>query len=146
MEQDLVRLLEGRIGRQTGQLRHLAQEGYRGHLSDEGVVLGHVSDSRPRLAHVAPAVDAQDTGPSGAGAVKSEQREDQRGLARPVGSQEPDRFACAGHAETAGDPVKDLPPSQFHFQVFELYDRCGIQASIAVLLSPCPGSRSASRP
>ena len=123
VEQDLVRFLERRLRREARQLGHLAQEGHRRHLPDERVVLRHVADSRPGLAHVAPAVHAQDTGASGAGPEKPEQRQDQRGLARPVGPEQPHRLSCARNAETAGDPVEDLPPSQLDLQVLEFDDR-----------------------
>ena len=74
-----------------------------------------------------PAVHAQDAGASGAGPEKPEQRQDQRGLARPVGPEQPHRLSRARNAETAGDPVEDLPPSQLHLQVLEFDDRCRIQ-------------------
>ena len=146
VEQDLVRLLERRVRREARQLRHLAQEGDRRHLPDERVVLGHVANSRPGLAHVAPAVQAENAGASGTGSEKSEQRQDQGGLACPVGPQQPHCFSRARNAETAGDPVEDLPPSQLDLQVLEFDDRYRIQASIAVPGLPGSGSRSTSRP
>ena len=158
VEQHLVRLLERRLRREARQLGHLAHEGHRRHLPDERVVLGHVADSRPGLAHVAPAVQAQDAGAAGAGPEKPEQRQDQRGLARPVGPEQPHRLSCARNAETAGDPVEDLPPSQLDLQVLEFDDRCRSQAPptrrvtaggrrrIAAQRRAGPGSRSASRP
>jgi hypothetical protein len=129
VEQDLVRLLERGLGRQARQLRHLSQEGDRGHLADERVVLRHVADSRTGLAHGAAAVHAQDAGASGAGTVKSEQRENQRGLAGAVGPEQPHSFSRARNAETAGDPVKDLPPSKPDFQVVEFDDRDVVQSA-----------------
>ena len=60
-----LRLLERRLRRKARQLGHLAQESHGRHVPDERVVLGHVADSRPGFAHVAPAVHAQDTGASG---------------------------------------------------------------------------------
>ena len=121
---DAVAHFQRRVGRETRQLCHLADEGDRRHLADERVVLRHVADSRSRLPHVAPAVDAENTSVSGAGPEKPEQRQNQRGLARPIRSEQADGLSGARNAETAGDPVKDLPPSQLHFQVVELDDRC----------------------
>src|SRR5262249_39817546 len=100
----------------------------RGHLADERVVLRHVADARPRLAHVAPAVHAEDAGRPGARPEKAEQRQEQGGLARPVGPEQAHRLPRAGNAETAGDPVEDLPPSQRDLQVFQFDDGCGFQA------------------
>jgi len=80
------------------------------------------------------AVEAQDARASGAGPQKPEQRQDQRGLASPVGPQQADGLSFAGNAETAGDPVEDLPPSQPDFQVLEFDDRCGWQCQRGTLL------------
>ena len=127
MEQDLVRLFERRLRREARQLGHLANERHRRHLPDERVVLRHVADSGPGLSHAAAAVQAQDSGVPGGGTEKPEQRQDQRGLACPVGAQQPHRLSLARNAETASDPVEDLPPSQRDFQVLELDDRNGVQ-------------------
>src|SRR6185436_4462974 len=81
------------------------------------------ADPRPGLAHVAPAVQAQDAGASGARPEKPEQGQDQGGFARPVGAQQPHRLSRPRNAETAGDPVEDLPPSQLDLQVLEFDDR-----------------------
>src|SRR5512145_514756 len=67
-----------------------------------------------------PAVVAENPGMPGAGPEKPEERQDQRGLARPVGPQQTHRLSRARNAETAGDPVEDLPPSQLDLQVLEL--------------------------
>ena len=60
-----------------------------------------------------PAVHAEDAGAAGARPEKSEQGEDQRRFARPIWSEQPYGFSRARNAETAGDPVEDLPPSSF---------------------------------
>ena len=51
VEQHLVGLLERGFRRKAGELGHLAHEGDRRHVADERVVLGHVADARPGLAH-----------------------------------------------------------------------------------------------
>ena len=111
MEEHLVRFLECRLRRKAGKLGHLADEGHRRHLPDERVVLGHVADSRPGFTHVVPAIEPQDTGAAGARPKEPEERQDQRGLAGPIGPEQSHRLSCARNAETAGDPVEDLPPS-----------------------------------
>jgi hypothetical protein len=69
------------------------------------------------------AIDAENARAPGARAEKAEQRQDQRGLPRTVRAEQAHRLARARHAEAAGDPVKDLPPPQPDFQVFEFDDR-----------------------
>ena len=155
VEQHLVGLLERGFRRKPGELGHLAHEGDRRHVADERVVLRHVADARARFAHAVRAVDTENARAPGAGAQEPEQRQDQRGLARAVRSQQAHRFARAGHAEAAGDPVKDLPPPQFDFQVLELDDRDRVHASHLCLnavrrptfvpVSPGSGCRASSR-
>src|SRR6185436_19434802 len=155
VEQHLVRLLERRLGWKPRQLRHLPEKSDRRHLADERIVLRHVADSRARFAHVAAAVHAQDARASRAWTEKPEQRQDQRGLARPVRAEQSYRFSRARNAETAGDPVEDLPPSEFHFEVVELDNRYVVQVlsvnvavprRIAVALSPGPVPGASWRP
>jgi hypothetical protein len=55
--------------------------------------------------------------------VEAEKGQDEGGLSRPVRTQQPHGSADAGNAETAGDPPKDLPPSQSDFEVVEFDDR-----------------------
>ena len=116
VKQDLVCLLERCLRWEARQFGHLADERNRRHLPDERVVLGHVAD--PRAIHVAAAVQAQDAGPAGARSEEAEQGENQRGLARPVWAEQPHRLSRARNAETAGDPMEDLPPSKRDLQVF----------------------------
>jgi hypothetical protein len=146
VEQGLVRLLERRARRKARQLGHLTQEGDPRHLRDERVVLRHVADSRPGATHVVSTVQTQNAGASSAGPEKPEERQDQRGLAGPVGPQQPHRFSCTRNAETAGDPVQDLPPSQVDLQVVEFDDGCAVQISIVVLSSRGSDPGAASRP
>ena len=122
VEQHLVGLLERRFRRKAGELGHLAHEGDGRHVADERVVLGHVADARARFAHAVRAIEAENARAPGAGAEEPEQRQDQRGLARAVRAQQAHGLARARHAEAAGDPVKDLPPPQPDFQVFEFDD------------------------
>src|SRR5262245_11836877 len=107
------------------------------------------------LAHVAPAVPAEDLRASFAWPQKPEQRQDERGLARAVGPEQTHGFSRARNAKTAGDPVKDLPPSKFDFQALEFDDRDLFQGSPATLERRCritvpvsrgSGSRAPSRP
>jgi hypothetical protein len=122
------------LGRKAGELGHLAHEGDGRHVADEGIVLRHVADARPRVAHAVAAIDAENARAAGAGAEEPEQRQDQCGLARAVGAQQAHGLARAGRAEAAGDPVKDLPPPQLDRQVFEFDDRYSLHGVSGALV------------
>ena len=114
-----VRPLEGlRLG-DPRQLGHQADEVDAAHASDESIIFRHVAQERPDLPHFVPDVPAEDEGCAAAGRMKSEKGVEQRGLARPVRSQEADAAAGQGRAQ----PLEDGTSAERDLQVLELDHR-----------------------
>jgi hypothetical protein len=90
-EERLVSSLEGRRGRQPGDLAHQPDEAHAVHLGDERVALGHVADERPDLHGIHADVLAENAGRSARGRVEAEERVDKGRLAGAVRPEEPDR-------------------------------------------------------
>ena len=116
VEEDLVRALESRLGRQPRKLRHQPHETHAGDAGDEGVPLGHVADPPPEFPALGRDVHVEQAGGSRGWLVEAEQGVQERRLAGAVRPQQTDRPAREG----ASQLVQDLVPAESDAQTVEV--------------------------
>src|SRR5215213_92580 len=116
VEERLVRAFQSGFRRQPRQLAHQSDEVNCIHLRDKRVALGHVANQRSDLFGLIGDVHAEDVCGTGGRRVKSEQRVNQRRLARAIWSEQTDRFPT----QIAAKVFQDCPATESNAEAVEV--------------------------